>query len=362
MADQPEQHEKTEDPTQKRLEDAYKRGDVPKSQEVGSLFILTGGLLFLVMAAGSMAKDFTAGLSIFMEQADDIRVDSPHILTVSREAIRFIIATLLLPLGIIAVLGIGANLVQHPLVLSVDPVKPKLSKVSPLAGLKRLFSSQSLFNFAKSLVKFAIVIVVLGAVIWPRRATLDQVIAMDPVALMAFTLEISVIIMIAVLAAFAAIAGLDFAYQKFQWIQRQKMTVKEVKDEFKQTEGDPLVKGKIRQIRMERAKARMMAAVPDATVVVTNPTHFSVALKYESGIPAPLCVAKGVDEIALKIRGVATENDVPIVENPPLARALYATVDIDQEIPGEHYKAVAQVIGYVMQLNEKRRWRRRAGT
>ncbi|MEM9205492.1 MAG: EscU/YscU/HrcU family type III secretion system export apparatus switch protein, partial [Pseudomonadota bacterium] len=228
MADQPEQHEKTEDPTQKRLEDAYKRGDVPKSQEVGSLFILTGGLLFLVMAAGSMAKDFTAGLSIFMEQADNIRVDSPHILTVSREAIRFIIATLLLPLGIIAVLGIGANLVQHPLVLSVDPVKPKLSKVSPLAGLKRLFSSQSLFNFAKSLVKFAIVIVVLGAVIWPRRATLDQVIAMDPVALMAFTLEISVIIMIAVLAAFAAIAGLDFAYQKFQWMQRQKMTVKEV--------------------------------------------------------------------------------------------------------------------------------------
>ncbi|MEM9206676.1 MAG: EscU/YscU/HrcU family type III secretion system export apparatus switch protein, partial [Pseudomonadota bacterium] len=180
--------------------------------------------------------------------------------------------------------------------------------------------------------------------------------------LMAFTLEISVIIMIAVLAAFAAIAGLDFAYQKFQWMQRQKMTVKEVKDEFKQTEGDPLVKGKIRQIRMERAKARMMAAVPDATVVVTNPTHFSVALKYESGMPAPLCVAKGVDEIALKIRGVATENDVPIVENPPLARALYATVDIDQEIPSEHYKAVAQVIGYVMQLNEKRRWRRRAGT
>jgi flagellar biosynthetic protein FlhB len=155
----------------------------------------------------------------------------------------------------------------------------------------------------------------------------------------------------AVVVVLALIAAADYLFQYRQWFERQKMSVRELKEEFKQTEGDPMIKGKIRAIRQARMKKRMMAAVPTASVVITNPTHFAVALQYERGMNAPICVAKGADAVALKIREVAGEHGIPIVENPPLARALHATVEIDQEIPAEHYQAVAEVIGYVMRLN-----------
>jgi flagellar biosynthetic protein FlhB len=158
----------------------------------------------------------------------------------------------------------------------------------------------------------------------------------------------------AALAVLAVIAGGDYFVQRYRFIKRHRMSKQEVKEEFRQTEGDPAVKAKIKQIRTERARRRMMAQVPDATVVIMNPTHFAVALKYESGeMAAPVCVAKGVDALALRIRDVAEENDVPVIENPPLARALYASVDLDEAVPPEHFKAVAQVIGYVMRLTGK---------
>jgi flagellar biosynthetic protein FlhB len=153
------------------------------------------------------------------------------------------------------------------------------------------------------------------------------------------------------------IAAADFAYQRNRWWTKHKMTLQEVRDEFKQMEGDPKIKGRIRQIRLQRAKKRMMAQVPKATVVIANPTHFAVALKYDRKMAAPLCVAKGADDLALRIRAVAEEHEVPVIENPPLARALYASVDIDQAIPTEQFKAVAQVIGYVMRLRGQKRWR-----
>jgi flagellar biosynthesis protein FlhB len=154
-----------------------------------------------------------------------------------------------------------------------------------------------------------------------------------------------------IVAVLALIAAADYLFQYRQWFERQKMSVRELKEEFKQTEGDPAIKAKIRQIRQTRMSKRMMAALPTASVVITNPTHFAVALRYERGMNAPVCVAKGVDALARKIREVATEHSIPVVENPPLARALHGTVEIDQEIPPEHYQAVAEVIGYVMRLN-----------
>jgi flagellar biosynthetic protein FlhB len=154
------------------------------------------------------------------------------------------------------------------------------------------------------------------------------------------------------LSALGVIAGLDYFWQRIRFMSRNRMSKQEIKEEYRQNEGDPVIKAKVRQIRQERARKRMMAAVPDATVVITNPTHFAVALKYESGkMQAPVCVAKGIDALALRIRAVAEENDVPVIENPPLARALHASVEIDEAVPPEHYKAVAQVIGYVMRLN-----------
>jgi flagellar biosynthetic protein FlhB len=154
----------------------------------------------------------------------------------------------------------------------------------------------------------------------------------------------------AVVAVLAIIAAADYLFQYRQWYNKLKMSLQELKEEFKQTDGDPHVKAKIRQLRMERTKKRMMAAVPQASVIITNPTHYAVALQYDRGMSAPVCVAKGLDNIALKIREVGAEHDIPIVENPPLARALHATVEIDEEVPPEHYKAVAEVIGYVMRL------------
>ena len=180
----------------------------------------------------------------------------------------------------------------------------------------------------------------------------------DPGALLTVTSSLTMQLLGSVVAMLAVVAILDYLFQYRQWYERQKMSLRELKDEFKQTEGDPAIKGRMKQVRQIRMRRRMMAAVPRAAVVITNPTHYAIALEYERGMDAPICVAKGVDSIALKIREVADKHSVPIVENPPLARALHATVQIDQQIPPEHYKAVAEVIGYVMRLRRMMSGRR----
>ena len=159
-------------------------------------------------------------------------------------------------------------------------------------------------------------------------------------------------LLLVLLAILAIIAAADYLFQYRSWYERHKMSLREIKDEYKEQEGDPKIKAKVRQLRISRQRKRMMAAVPSATVVITNPTHFAVALKWERGMNAPICVAKGQDLIALKMREVAAKHGVPVVENPPLARTLHATVDVDEEVPAEHYKAVAEVISYVMKLNK----------
>jgi len=191
--------------------------------------------------------------------------------------------------------------------------------------------------------------------VWRDLEAVDAYAGLPAGALMERVWWLSVKLMIAVLAVMSAIAGLDWLYQRFDFTKQQRMTRQEIKDEFKQTEGDPMVKARLRQIRMERARQRMMAAVPEADVVITNPTHYAVAMKYEvDSMGAPKVVAKGVDHLALRIRELAKEHDVPVMENPPLARALCAAVEIDQEVPPEHYKAVAEIIAYVFRLQGRR--------
>jgi flagellar biosynthetic protein FlhB len=243
------------------------------------------------------------------------------------------------------------TLIQHPLVWSAEGLKPKFSKISPAAGLGRLVSKQSLANFAKGLAKLGLLGAVIGMLLWGERNRLEGLVTVDPATILPFTHVLAIKMLGTVVAIMAIIAAMDYFFQYRQWFERQKMSLAELKEEFKQTDGDPAVKGKIRQIRQNRMRKRMMAAVPTASVVITNPTHYAVALRYERGMAAPVCVAKGVDLIALKIREVARAHDIPIVENPPLARAVHATVEIDQEIQPEHYKAVAEVIGYLMRLN-----------
>jgi flagellar biosynthesis protein FlhB len=190
------------------------------------------------------------------------------------------------------------------------------------------------------------------AVLWPERHRLEAFVHFDPAAVMGVTTTLTIQLMGAVVAMLAVVAIADYFFQYRQWYERQKMSLQEMKEEFKQSEGDPHIKGRIRQLRMQRAKKRMMQSVPKASVIITNPTHYSVALSYERGMSAPICVAKGADLMALKIREIAKQHDIPIVENVPLARALYATVEIDDEIPVDHYHAVAEIIGYVMGLKK----------
>jgi flagellar biosynthetic protein FlhB len=191
---------------------------------------------------------------------------------------------------------------------------------------------------------------VITALLWPQRHRLAGLVTADPALILPFTKSLTMQMLGTVVAILAIVAVADYLFQHRQWYDRQKMSVREMKEEFRQSEGDPMVKGKIRQLRQARARRRMMAAVPNASVVITNPTHFAIALRYERGMSAPICVAKGVDLIARKIREVAEAHGIPVVENPPLARALHGTVEIDQEIPQEHYRAVAEIIGYLMRL------------
>jgi flagellar biosynthetic protein FlhB len=235
-------------------------------------------------------------------------------------------------------------------VWSAEALKPKLSKISPLAGAKRVFGKQAIANFAKGMFKIMLLGAVMLAILWPQLDRLEAMVRRDPAAVLGDSMSLTLQLLSAAVALLAVVAIADYLFQYRQWFQKQKMSLQEMKEEFKQSEGDPHIKARIRQLRMVRMRRRMMAAVPQASVVITTPTHFAVALKYERGMSAPVCVAKGTDLIAFKIREVAAAHDIPIVENVPLARALHAAVDIDEEIPLEHYHAVAEVIGYVMRL------------
>ena len=357
MSDDTEQSSKTEDPSQKKLEDAQKRGDVVKSQEVNNWFMIAGsGLLFAMMAAPT-AGGLANSLKMILANADQFDVGGNALTAFFNNLMGSVFLVALVPLAVLAFCGVAANLVQHRLLLSVDPITPKFSKISPFAGAKRLFSREAAVNFIKGLVKLGVVAGVIMAVVWPERDRLETMITIDPSMILPTFQALGVKVFGAVLAVVTVIALADFVYQRSRWWNRLKMTVQETRDEYKQMEGSPEVKGRIRQIRNERSRKRMMANVPKATVVITNPTHYAVALKYDKGMSAPLCLAKGADDVALRIRAMAKEHDVPIIENPPLARALFAAVDVDEAIPTEHFKAVAQVIGFVMQMNTKKRWR-----
>ena len=190
----------------------------------------------------------------------------------------------------------------------------------------------------------------MAALLWPHRHRLGGLITTDPAVILPVTWSLAKQMLGVVVAALAVVATADYLFQYHQWYDRQKMSLREMKEEFRQTEGDRAVKGKLRQLRNARMRKRMMAAVPKASVVITNPTHFAVALKYERGMNAPVCLAKGVDLIAQKIREIAEQHSIPAVENPPLARALHGTLEIDQEILPEHYRAVAEIISYIMRL------------
>ncbi len=263
---------------------------------------------------------------------------------------------MLLPLLATLFAALASGFLQNNFVFSAEPLIPDFSRISPATGLSRMFSWRSLVELGKGLIKIAIIGFAAAYTVLPQVAHIRQLADSEISNTVFFTWQIVKDMLLAICIIMFFIAILDYAYQRFTYIQGLRMSKQEIKEEFKQQEGDPAVKQRIRQVRMERARRRMMSAVPGADVIVTNPTHYAVALQYDSSVMrAPKLVAKGIDNIALKIREIAQEHDIPIVENPPLAQALYASVDLDREIPADHYKAVAEVIGYVYKLKGRKR-------
>jgi flagellar biosynthetic protein FlhB len=346
--------EKSEDPTAKRLEDAIKRGDVAKSQEVNTWFLLLGATIAFFMLGSSAANQLAVA---FRDVLGNLHLATDPSL-VTRAILRLcgqVGAAVGPVLAILVVAAIAGNAIQHRLLWTTEPLAPKLNRISLVAGAKRIFSKQAMVQFAKGLLKLAIV----GSVIYTIGASeierMGLLINGEIALSVGVTFTLALKIMAAVTAIMALVAAADYLWQQHSWYERQRMSVREVREEYKEQEGDPTIKAKLRQIRQSRSRKRMMSEVPEATVVVMNPTHFAVALKYEQGMGAPICVAKGQDNVALKIREVAYRHAVPVVQNPPLARALFKAVDVDQEIPVEHYKAVAELIGYVMKLRNSAR-------
>ncbi len=349
MADDKDDAQRTEDPTQKKLQDAREKGEFPRSQDLVTFATLSAATFAIVVWGGEAATTFVDRFGGFLAHPESFDVSAGGVMGLAWAVVGALAVILAVPFAAMLIGAIGGNLVQSPLVLSGEKLKIDIAKLSPGKGFKRLFGGEALVNFAKGLVK----IVCAGAAavwaVWPDSSALLSLIDSDPRAAGASALALTTRMLGAVLAVVAIFAALDWFWQRFSFMRRMRMSKQEIKDEMKQSEGDPLVKMKIRQVRMERGRRRMMAAVPEATVVITNPTHYAVALQYESGkMAAPKCVAKGVDALALRIREMAAQHEVPVVENPPLARAIYAAVEVDADIPVEHYKAVAQIIGFIM--------------
>ena len=354
--DQPDESQKTEEPTPKRIEESRKKGQVALSREVNNWVMLLAGTILIMAFSDRVMSQLTSFMRVYFEQAHDIPGGAGGIAFAMSEAFKNSFKIIVLPLIILLLAAFLGPFVQVGPLLALESIKPSLSKISPISGFGRLFSMRSLMEFAKGILKIAMVAVVGVIILAPYFGSMEHMIGL-PMPLLLDELKLLVVkVMIGVLVVLVVIAVVDLVYQRYEHYKKMRMTKQEIKDEFKQSEGDPHVKARLRQLRSERARQRMIQAVPEADVVITNPTHYSIALKYDpETMDAPLCVAKGLDEVALRIREVATEHDVLLYENKPLARSLYDVVEIDETIPPEQYKAVAEVISYVFKVKGRSR-------
>ncbi|MGE3302787.1 MAG: flagellar biosynthesis protein FlhB [Hyphomonadaceae bacterium] len=358
MADEADQDDKTEEPTAQKLEEARRRGEVVYSTEAAAWIMLAAGAIATALFAGSMAQSLGRLLVGLFSAAANVAVDAASM----RQLFAEVLMRAGAPLGLFALVliaaGITARIIQDKPTWAAQRMKPSFDRIDPVKGFGRVFGPAAFGNFAKAALKFIVIGAAALWALWPRDGEILYAATRDLSTFWPIAQEKALALVGACLAAFSVIAAGDYFFTRRSYMKRMRMTRREVRDELRQSEGDPHIRAKLRQVRGERARRRMLAAVPQATVVVTNPTHYAVALKYEAGeTAAPICVAKGVDEVALRIRETAEEARVPIVEDPPLARALYASAEIDAAIPREHYEAVAKVIGYVLRLAAQRRRR-----
>lgn len=350
--------EKTEEPTGRRIEQAREQGQVPHSRELGTFLVLAVAAATIWMMGGWFAQRSTALMQKgFVIESQFIREPGlmlPRLADISSDAL-FIFSPLLALLLVAAILP---PFFLNAWVFSPKALVPDLKRLNPLSGFGRMFSWASLMELLKAVLKAALVGGVAALLIWKERDELFGLLGEPLEAGLAHAGHMIAFSFLILVATLVLVVAADVPFQLWQYFDKLKMTKEEVRQEMKEMMGDPHVKGRIRSLQMQAARKRMMAAVPTANVVVTNPTHYAVALSYKAGMAAPKVVAKGVGAVALKIREVASENAVPIMEAPPLARALYKHTDIDAEIPSALYNAVAEVLAYIYQLAN---WRQAGG-
>lgn len=358
MAEGADDDERTEEPTQRKLEQAREKGDIVYSAEVSAAFSLIATTAVIAFLSGPIATHLAQGFIGFLAMPDQFGADSDSLQAIAFTIVIKVFSILGLAALALAVAGLASRYIQDRPTFTAQRLTPSIDKLDPIKGFKRVFGKAAASSFLKSLAKLALVGAALVWALWPHDAALENMPLLDPHALLPYVRDRAVSMMMALAGAAALLAAVDYIFTRQSYMKKQRMTRRDIKEEMRQSEGDPMVKAKLRQIRHERSKKRMLANVPQASVVITNPTHYAIALKYDQfETPAPICLAKGVDAVAQRIREVAEEHDIPIVENPPLARALFASADIDEPIPREHYEAVAKVIGFVLRLARRKRGR-----
>ncbi|AEP10009.1 flagellar biosynthesis protein FlhB [Micavibrio aeruginosavorus] len=354
MSDEEDDSSKTEDPSQKKLEDARRRGQVPMSREVNNFVMLLAGTIMIMAFAGPLMEKLTINLRSYIEMAGQASTGPGMISSLLGDSFWMVMGAIGIPLVAFMFIAFIGGFIQVGPLLAPEVIKPDISKISIKKGFQRLFSKRSLMEFFKGLLKFGIVGAVGTVLLMPYYGSVEHTVGLEMYDIMHETEDLIIRLMMGVLMALVVLTVIDVVYQRQDHMKKLRMSKQELKDEYRQTEGDPMVKAKLRQLRAEKARQRMMANVPKADVVITNPTHFAVALQYDpEKMEAPLCVAKGMDQVALRIRELAKEHKITIHENPPLARSLYDTVEVDEVIPAEHYKAVAEIISFVFRQKGK---------
>ncbi|MDD5722902.1 MAG: flagellar biosynthesis protein FlhB [Syntrophales bacterium] len=355
MADQNKDQEKTEQATPKRREEARKKGQVAKSQEVASVVVLMSGLVFFYFASTGMVDGLMRLMRWLFSQSGQFDIDSGSIQLLASVVVTKVFYVFFPLFLVVLSVALVANYLQVGFVVSGAPITPKFSKISPIKGFQRLFSMRSFVDLMKNLLKISIIAFVVYITIKGELESIFPLMDQNAGGILLYIGRVSLKIIFRACLALIIIAVLDYAYQKWEFEKNLKMSKQEVKDENKQSEGDPLIKARVRRLQRAMARSRMMANVPKADVVITNPTHLAVALRYEqTKMSAPKVIAKGRGLVAEKIKEIAMANGITIVENKPLARVLYKAVGVEQVIPENLYRAVAEVLAYVYNLKAKK--------
>lgn len=354
MAEEQSGQEKTEEPTSRRLQDARKKGDVAKSMEIPSAAVLLLGLLTIYLLSGFLLENFLNLLRHYLTQLHTINIIPGNMAAITIESM-YHVAILTGPLMLVLLItALVANYAQVGFLFTTEKMEPTLDKIDPIKGFGRILSMQTLANTIKSIAKLIIVGYVAYHEIMKNLEGILPLMDQEPYAILVFYAKVSFWIFLKTALIIAVLAALDYAFQRWQFMKKMKMTKQEVKEEAKMTEGDPHVKGRIRSIQMQMARKRMMTEVPKADVIITNPTHLAIALAYDNKtMRAPTVLAKGAGVIAGKIKEVAKEHGIPIIEDKPLAQSLYKAVEINEQIPENLFQAVAEILAYVYGLKKK---------